>query len=122
GFGDLASLAGLNMPQDPSALSFTLYVEGVHSRSLADALAKHKDLMRVIYHREWNAATGRWEKPTGFVRSAATAVKRVLGVPVLDWRPLDGARLQEFMDEEIGVEQDPKKPFVTITFDHEDPA
>lgn len=122
GFGDLASLAGINMPQDPSALSFTLYVEGVHSRSLAEALAKHEDLMRVIYHREWNAATKRWEQPTGFVRSAATAVKRLLGVPVLDWRPPDGARLQEFMDKEVGLEQDPKKPFVTITFDHEDPA
>lgn len=122
GLGDLASLAGINMPQDSNALAFSLYVEGVHSRSLADALARHKDLMRVIFHRDWNAASGIWQEPKGFVRSAATTVKHMLGIPVFDWRPPDGARLQEFMDEEVGIEQDPKKPFVSITFNHEDPA
>lgn len=121
GLGDLASLAGINMPQDSSALAFSLYIEGVHSRSLADALVRHQNLMQVIFHRDWNSTAGTWREPTGIVRSTATAAKRVLGVPVLDWRPPNGARLQEFMDKEVGVEQNPKKPFVTITFDHEDP-
>jgi hypothetical protein len=122
GLGDLASLAGINMPQDSNALAFSLYVEGVHSRSLADAMARHNDLMRVIFHRDWNAASSTWQEPKGFVRTTATTVKHMLGIPVFDWSAPDGARLQEFMDEEVGVEQDPKKPFVTITFDHEDPA
>jgi len=122
GLSDLASIAGINMPQDSSALAFSLYVEGIHSRSLADAMARHRNLMQIIFHRDWNAAKSAWQEPTGFVRSTATAIKRMLGIPVYDWRPPDGARLQEFMAEEVGIEQDPKKPFVTISFDHEDPV
>lgn len=122
GLGGLASFAGINLPQDSGELSFALYQQGVHSRGLAEALSRHPDLMRTIFAAEWNAETGQWEKPEGFVSSAITSLKNVLGVPVYDWRPPDAGRLQVFLQQEVEVTEDMKNPFVTVTFRHENPA
>lgn len=121
GLGGLASLAGINLPQDQGDLSFSLYQEGVYSRGVADALARHPDLMLVVFGNEWNAGTGQWEKPESFVSSAIATVKHVLGAPVYAWRQPDGARLQEYVKREVSVAEDMKKPFITVTFTHPDP-
>ncbi|MFA7439930.1 MAG: Wzz/FepE/Etk N-terminal domain-containing protein [Sphingomonadaceae bacterium] len=122
GLGGLASLAGINIPQGQEELSFSLYAEGVHSRGLAEALAAHPDLMRVIFSNEWNEETGQWQQPRGFVSSTIAVIKNLLGAPTFAWSPPDGARLQEFLQREVEVAQDPKNPFLTLRFNHKDPA
>jgi len=121
GLGGLASLAGVSLPQDQKEMSFSLYQQGVHSRGLADALARHKPLMRVVFANEWNVDAGRWQQPRGAMSSMVGALKNILGVPVYEWRTPDGARLQTYLKREVGVAEDMKKPFVTLTFDHKDP-
>lgn len=121
GLGGLASLAGVSLPQDSSAMAFSLYVEGVHSRVLADAVANHPDLMRIVFEEEWNAVGEQWREPTGLVATTVRTAKGILGAPLADWRAPDGARLQEFTAQEVGISQDPREPFVTLTFNHKDP-
>lgn len=121
GLGGLASLAGVNLPQDSGAMAYSLYLEGVHSRSLADAVARHEDLMQVIFYKEWNDDTKRWQKPSGILRSAVPIIKAAIGSPVTAWSPPDGARLQEYLKLELGVFQDPKSPLAILSFQHPDP-
>lgn len=120
GLSGLASLAGVNIPQDQSATAFLLYIEGVHSRPVADALAQRTDLMKVAFEEEWDERQQRFVERKG-LRPAINAIKVVLGIPVRDWAPPNGARLQEFMTREIRVVQDSKSPVATIAMDHEDP-
>ncbi|WBX84775.1 Wzz/FepE/Etk N-terminal domain-containing protein [Sphingosinicella microcystinivorans] len=119
--GGLASLAGISMPQDSSALAFSLYLEGVYSRSLASALSKHEDLMRVIFKDEWNEGAKRWEKPSGIASGVVKFIKAGMGVPDTTWQPPDGARLQEYLKRELSVSQDPKSPLAILSFKHKDP-
>lgn len=121
GLGGLASLAGVNIPQDQGSLNFSLYLEGLHSRSLADALVRHSELMHTIYVREWNEEASRWQQPVSLVSSAANVVKGALGIPVRPWRQPDGGRLQEYLEREVTVIEDPKKPFAVVAYRHPDP-
>lgn len=122
GLGGLASLAGVNLPQGSSALAFSLYTQGVDSRSLADAMSMHTDLMKVVFEREWNQEANRWQAPAGIVPNTARTLKTVLGISVSDWTPPGGARLQEYLKEHVSVSEDANMPFAVLSFEHEDPA
>ena len=121
GLGNLASLAGVQLPTDQSALQFRLYVEGVHSRFAADAMAKNVNLMKVIFKNEWDEGSKSWVRPSGPIPVAIRIVKLALGVPDYGWQPPGGAQLQLYMDDYVQVIEDPKSPVVTITYDNNDP-
>jgi uncharacterized protein involved in exopolysaccharide biosynthesis len=121
GIADLASLAGVSLPKDQGFAQYQLYFEGIHSRSVADALSKRTDLMKVIFRSEWDEKTKSWRQPTSPLRPIVQAFKFILGIPNYDWQPPDGARLLLYMNSEIKVAEDPKKALATISFDHRDP-
>jgi hypothetical protein len=121
GLGNLASLAGVQLPTDQSGLQFRLYVEGVHSRFAADAMAKNLDLMKVIFKGEWDEQSKSWVKPSGPISAIMGIVKRIIGAPDYPWQPPGGARLQKYMDTAVIVTEEPKSPVVTITYDNVDP-
>jgi uncharacterized protein involved in exopolysaccharide biosynthesis len=122
GLGGLASLAGVGMPVDAATGSFQLYVEGLHSRAVAEALAKNPALMQGAFPDDWDARTQSWREPASFVGTIASGFKRLLGMPVFIWTPPDAARLNDFIDEEIAVDEKPKKAIVTISMADRDPA
>lgn len=122
GLSSLASMAGVSLPQDQSGFQFTLYIEGLHSRAAADALSKNQDLMKVLYPAEWDPATKTWRQPRGAMVTVVKTVKAFIGLPSAPWQPPNGARLQQYLEHAVDVSQDTKKPVVTVTFDHRDPA
>ena len=77
--GSLASLAGVNLSQGSGGMAYSLYLEGVHSRNLANAVAKHDDLMRAAFPKEWNAGRNEWQQPTGPLRSLARMIRAAIG-------------------------------------------
>jgi uncharacterized protein involved in exopolysaccharide biosynthesis len=122
GLSDLASMAGVNIPQDGDAMQFELYLEGIHSRGVADALAKRTDLMKVIFKSEWDDASHSWVNPSpAIVVLGKKLLAGILGVPTFDWRPPDGAQLQKYISDNVTVERNPKNPLVTISYDDVDP-
>lgn len=122
GLGGLASIAGINLPQGQGEMSFSLYQKGVYSRSLAEALARHPAIMHRVFADEWNAETGQWEQPQGFVPSTISMAKTVLGAPVYPWRAPEAGRMQLFLSKSVTVTEDSKNPFATLSFRHKDPA
>jgi hypothetical protein len=122
----LAALAGLNLSPsaNQSASQFLLYVDSMHSRDLADELAKNQGLMKAIFSREWDEQSHAWRQPEPRLTEVIKgAIMRLLGARPLPWQPPDGARLQEYLaDDTLVVVKDLKRPdLVTIEFDSSDP-
>jgi uncharacterized protein involved in exopolysaccharide biosynthesis len=121
--GGLAAIAGVGGGvAGESATPFKLYVEGLTSREIATRLSRNPELMRVIFKSEWDSGTGRWREPRGPLRSIKEGVFNVLGIPIYAWEPPGPARMQEFLGNNILVDQNVKTPLVTILFDWTDPV
>lgn len=116
--GNLASLVGITT-ESGSPSPFKLYLEELTSRDVASALVSRRDLMQVIFKREWDARTGSWRRPepTPF----RDGIKALLGFPALEWRPPDAARLQDYLRKSIKIDDDPKRAVTIVRFDNADP-
>lgn len=121
-FGGLAAAAGVALPETGGSGSFRLYVEALHSRDVADTIARDARLMHRIFYREWDPVARRWIPPGGGVHDVATAIKSLLGLPVLPWQPPGAARLAAWLNEQILIDQNVKIPVVTVSMFSADPA
>lgn len=123
----LAQLAGLNLSPsaNQSASQFRTYVDSMRSRDLAEDLAKNQDLMKSIFHREWDGQSQTWRQPEpSLIEMVEGAIMELLGARPLPWQPPNGARLQQFLSDEGGLQiiTDIKRPdLVTIEYDSSDP-
>lgn len=121
----LAQLTGMNPTANQSASQFRLYIDSLHSRDLADDLAKNTDLMKVIFSSDWDEQSKTWREPEpSFIELVKGGILQLLGAREQPWQPPNGARLQAFLAESGHLEiiQDMKRPYlVTIEFDSSDP-
>ena len=123
--GNLGGLAGLTAGRLGGAggsAPFLNYSENLQSRTAAERLARDRDLLRAMFPAEWDAARNRWQEPRGGYGGLVNAVKRALGLPIYAWRPPDAARVQDFLERNVGVGQDQRKPIVTVTYSAVDPV
>lgn len=122
GLAGLASIAGVSLGQDSGAMSFMLYTKGVSSRSVAEALARRPDLMQVVFSNEWDQRTQRFVEPQPSPLAAvAKSVKSLLGLPTTRWQKPDAARLHDYIEANVKIEEAPDAPLATLTYSHEDP-
>jgi uncharacterized protein involved in exopolysaccharide biosynthesis len=121
GLAGIASIAGLSLPQDSSAMSFILYTEGLRSRVAADALARDPLIMQTVFKNEWSAQQNRFVEPHGLLTPVIGFVKTVLGIPAYPWKTPDATRLQAYLQSKITIIQNPKSPVVTVLYRHESP-
>jgi len=120
--GGLAAVAGVSLPDSGGSASFKLYVESLHSRDVANILSRDPALMHKVFVREWDDRAKAWRLPSGIFHDATVAIKSLLGLPILPWAPPSAARLQQWMQEKIGVEQNIKTPVVTVTLSSDAPV
>jgi LPS O-antigen subunit length determinant protein (WzzB/FepE family) len=120
--GGLAAVAGVSLPDSGGSASFKLFVEALHSRDVAEALARDPAIMHGIFRQEWDARTRTWRLPSGFIYGLSKSVKPVLGIPSRAFAPPGPARLKQWLVDNIGVDQNLKTPVVTVTLMSEDPA
>lgn len=118
--GGLAAAAGVSLG-DGGGTDFRLYVEGLKSSDTAADLARDPEILKHIFHKEWNESAGRFVAPTGPVRDVGNAVKTVMGIPKYPYSPPDAKRLQKILDEHLLVDSNARSPVVTIKFADEDP-
>lgn len=119
--GGLAGLAGISLPTDSSADAFKLYMEGLKSRPVADALAADQQLMISFFPDEWSAGEKKWREPASVGHSFGEAINRVLGLPADTWHPPDGARLQELLERNVSIVETRDQPAVSVIFLTSDP-
>lgn len=120
--GQLASLVGLGVPRSQGARSFLVYEESLSSRDVADELSRNVEIMHHIFSSEWDAENASWHEPKGVVYALVTFLKLSLGFPAVHWEQPDGARLQIFIKRKVRIDEDIKKPIVTLSFSDEDPT
>ncbi|MFC3712419.1 Wzz/FepE/Etk N-terminal domain-containing protein [Sphingoaurantiacus capsulatus] len=123
GMAGLAARAGLSLGQSAGSSSFSLYKEGLATRSLAAALAERPDIMHVVFAGEWDAAQGKYVEPRrGLVGRTAQGVKSILGYPKHEWVAPNAARMQDYLKGAIKVVDNPETGVTTLTYGHPDPA
>ena len=120
GLSGLASVAGISLPSVQQT-NFSLYLEGLHSRAIADFLAEDEQLLRTIYQREWDEQARAWAEPAGLFQGIKGVLRGVLGFPPSRWAPPSGARLHEFINEEVTIAQDEESQISTLTIKTESP-
>jgi capsular polysaccharide biosynthesis protein len=108
---NLASLAGVSLPSGTNTSQFRLYVESMHSRDLANDIAQRKDIMKRLFAGEWDEATQSWRQPSQGL-SLSSIIRPIFGLRTSEWRPPDGARVEQFLDANIVIVEDIKKPYL----------
>jgi uncharacterized protein involved in exopolysaccharide biosynthesis len=115
----LASIAGIALPKGLGQSSFGLYLETIRSRSVADALAKRQDLMKVLYKKEWNEDTQTWQENTNLFTPAIRLAKTLLGIRNYPYTPPDGARLQVYLNDYVRASENNRTTVVTVSYNNE---
>jgi hypothetical protein len=124
GLGGLAALAGVGLDvSGGSATPFQIYLDTLTSHTLAEHLSSDRRIMTTVFADEWNAPTGTWIRPSGFVSGAVRGLKQLAGGST-QWRAPDAARLQEYLSGKIDVVVPGPKdaPITAISYLHKDPA
>ncbi|MFQ3666187.1 MAG: hypothetical protein SNJ79_09200 [Sphingomonadaceae bacterium] len=117
----LASIAGIQLPQDGGEIAFLRYRETLRSAAAARALAADEHLMQRMFRAEWDEESGRFVERRGVIGGIISLGKRLLGVPVYAWQEPDSSRVQAYLDRRVSVTQDQRRPLLVITFQDEDP-
>lgn len=122
-FGDIASLAGINLLNNQEISPFTLYTEAITSRAVADDMAvRHPEVLRRTFSNQWDESMSSWRKPNGGLRALLNFAKAIVGIPVVAWAPPGGAELRELIAREVEITPNNKKPIVTLVYQNPDPA
>lgn len=121
GLSSLASVVGVDLGGARGTSPFQLYIASLKSRQVAADLSQSPELMSAIFADEWDKTAGQWKQPQSRLTPLKNAIKAILGIPAYPWQPPDAARLQEYVEAAVDIEQNPKTPVVTIRIDHRDP-
>lgn len=116
----LASLTGASLDSMP-VTPFRLYLEGVYTRRIATEMAGDPAILRHIFADEWDAQAGKWHEPTSVGRTFTSALNRLGGQAERPWTPPDAARLQQWINTNLKIDQTLKTPIVTLSLADPDP-
>lgn len=98
----------------PAAMGFTLYLESLRTRDVADELAKNPEVLQILFPGEWDGARKALRQSPGALPGLAGRLGSLFGWPA-PAPPPPGARVQRFLLENILIEQDQQKhAFATI--------
>ncbi len=119
--GALASIASVRLPQGAGEQNFLNFSQSLVSRSTAEGLMARPDLLHVIFENEWDPQSRRWTAPHGAVKAIATIGRTLLGLPVFPYRVPDAARLQDYLEKNVTIAEDTRKPIIAMSYSNKDP-
>ena len=120
GLASIGSLVGVDLG-NPGGSAFGIYAEAVTSYPVAEQLSRDKPMMRAIFSQSWDARQRQWQEPQSALRSLSETAKSVLGVPIKLWQPPGARELQAYIEKNIVVTENKKKPFIQLSYMNEDP-
>ena len=117
----IASITGINLQNGGSGRDFFLYVKGLQSRDVATRFARDERLVKRIFWKRVDPATGAW-KPPGLLARTLDSGRTLIRMPVR--RPLapDAADLEIWLGKNLRIATDRKTDITTLALDHPDPA
>lgn len=118
GLSGLAAIAGVGL--DAEATPFRLYLEDLTSFASAAALAEDKALMRQVFADEWQ--DGGWHEKSSLTDRLTADLLSRPAAPVAAWSPPNAARLQAWLQANLGIEQNVRSPVVVLRLNHRDPV
>jgi uncharacterized protein involved in exopolysaccharide biosynthesis len=122
GLGALTRLAGVDVSNlTGGAGQFRLFLSALNSRDTADLLARNQPLMRAMFPKEWFQTEQKWKSPASLTRPLTHAIETFVGYPVHEWQPPDGARVAQYLKDNLEIYEDPKSPVVTLRIDSDSP-
>lgn len=122
GLSSLAAVAGVSVGSSQGPTTFEVFLATIRTRELADQLARDSQVMQHAFPDEWDVATGRWTRPVGVIADAKRTIWSLLGRD-RGWHPPSGARLQEYLAQNLSiVPSSQKNPITVIQYNHQDPA
>jgi len=112
--GGLAALMNLAMPSGGTGSDFSLYLDLLKSRNIADELAKDPQFMHSLYAGYWDEATQSWHDvpETRRLPLAMKSFWESLGYPPVQWHEPNGETLLDFINFWVKIEQDPRRPYM----------
>jgi len=112
--GGLAALVNIALPSGDNGSDFQLYLDLLKSRNIADEIAKDPKIMHSLFGGDWDEATQSWhEHPdTRQFPMAMKSLADFMGFPAAVWHEPNGESMLGFLDSQIVIEQDPRKPYM----------
>lgn len=113
----LGSIVGIDVGGQANS-AFALYGIGVTSTAVSQALSKDPRLMRIAFDEEWDDSLKQWREPQSALRSSIGFLKKLVGIPVKTWSKPGADDLKKFLEEEVIVIEEKKKPIIYVQFDN----
>ncbi len=121
GLGGLASIASARLPQSSGEQNFLVFTQDLVSRTAAEGVLRHPDLVHALFDKEWDRTRKMWVEPNGLLKQILTGTKNLLGLKVYAYRPPDATRIQDYLERFVGMAEDSRKPVVALSYANEDP-
>ena len=118
-YGDLASLAGINLPSAEAVSPFTQFTELVTSVTVAQRLQDKYGVLQKLFERSWDAENKRWLPPEGPVESVMGWVRGFFNLPA--WTPPSATSFAAYLEDELEISEVARSGMRKIAFRHEDP-
>jgi hypothetical protein len=114
----ISLLSGISTSEN---VNFRLFQKILLSTEIAKKIADNKDIMKIIYAKEWNAETENWQKPADsiFTKFLKNIRRIIINGNVSDYTAPNAARLLDFLEANISLEDE--GGFLTIYFISGDP-
>jgi hypothetical protein len=93
GLGGLAAMAGVSLPGG-STTEFDKFKFLVMSERLASYQVETRQILPIVFHRNWDAEAKRWRRPTGPVQAVKDLLWPVFGLD--PWVPPDAEALARY--------------------------
>ena len=122
--GAFAAITNISLPTTQTGTQFRLFVDSLTSRDLADELAKNEALMKRLFAGDWDEAAQMWrEPPHDPYYEWRVYIRSLIGLrPYAPWHGPGGAELHGYLNTNLEVQQDTRKPYlVRVLFNYDDP-
>ena len=112
--GGFAALVNIALPSSDNGSDFQLYLDLLKSRNIANELAKDPKIMHALFAGNWDEATQSWQDhpDTRQWPMAMKSLSDFMGIPPMVWHEPNGETMLGFLDSQITIEQDPRKPYM----------
>lgn len=110
-----SSLASVIVGSTAEGSSLSLFLEMMHSRTVALKMIEKHDTIKEIYASAWDSKKQEWIKPGGGLRSS---IYKLFGIPT--WTPPNASTLAKYVEGMIEADLE-NIPLITLVMEHKDP-
>lgn len=98
GLGGLAAMAGVSLPGG-STTEFDKFKFLVASERLAAYQVEKRQILPIVFHKDWDAKAKQWQRPTGLVQAIKDLLWPLFGLD--PWLPPDAEALARFYSRNL---------------------